>query len=193
MFANYNFVVALFAFVSCLPLSFAYFVVTSPGEGSVWREGAANSITWSKGLSDGINSFDIEMNRLGGDGLLLVARNVPATTTSLNVFLQNVPPADDYFLVFLNSTHGVLHTTSKKFPVILSSDSPPSGATLSSPDPQAPTVTVNGPSNPTQAFATTYAAIANDSSRTYIILLPQQAWGVFFGCLFGIFWTLWIH
>ncbi|KAF9488273.1 hypothetical protein BDN71DRAFT_1347562, partial [Pleurotus eryngii] len=66
---------------------------------------------------------------------------VPNTVHSLNVFLQDVPPRDDYFLLFVNSTHGVLHTTSKRFSVV----SLDSGA---APDSYAPTVTISGTPNP---------------------------------------------
>ncbi|KAF4569581.1 hypothetical protein EYR40_008559 [Pleurotus pulmonarius] len=177
----------LFSYFICcyllLPAQvFAYFVVTSPAEGTVWHVGAANPITWSKGVMDGINSFDIEMNRMSGDGLHFIARNVPNTMHSLNVFLQDVPPGDDYFLLFVNSTHGVLHTTSKRFSVV-SSDS---GA---SPDSNAPTVTISGAPNPTQAFATTYAAVPNGAIDNFgVPMLGMMA--LLFGWISGILCAL---
>ncbi|KAJ8695373.1 hypothetical protein PTI98_007976 [Pleurotus ostreatus] len=182
-FNLFSYLVACFLLLSSLPVQVsAYFVVTSPGEGTVWHVGAANPITWSKGVMDGINSFDIEMNRMNGDGLHFLARNVPNTVHSLNVFLQDVPPGDDYFLLFVNSTHGVLHTTSKRFSVV-SSDS---GA---APDSNAPTVTISGAPNPSQAFATTYAAVPNGAPHDIGVPLLGMA-ALVFGGIFGVLCTL---
>lgn len=50
-----------------------YFVVTAPLKGGQWSNGAANQISWSKGLLDDVNSFDIEMSRMSVDGLTYIA------------------------------------------------------------------------------------------------------------------------
>lgn len=71
--------------------------------------------------------------------------------------LQDVPPGDDYFLIFINSTHGVMYATSDRF-TILDSSSTPNGTVLA-PDPSAATVLVSGSPNPTLTFATTFPAI----------------------------------
>jgi hypothetical protein len=86
---------------------------------------------------------------------------VPASTkgNTLNLYLDSVPPADDYFLLFLNSTHGVTYTVSPRF-TILSSGSTPSD-TQQKPAANAQTLTVSGGPNPTASFATTFPASAN--------------------------------
>ncbi|TFK64510.1 hypothetical protein BDN72DRAFT_263867 [Pluteus cervinus] len=156
----------LFSALAISPSS-GYFVINDPQLGTQWSNGQDNLATWEKGVLDGIPYFDIEMARLSQDGLTYVASNVPATTSSLNIHLQDVPPGDDYFLVFLNSTAGIMHSTSKRF-TILSSSSPTSSSSstttpppLPNPNPNAPTVTISGSPNPTQPFATTFAAVGN--------------------------------
>ena len=60
----------------CYPVlseSPVYFVVTAPLKGGQWSNGAANQISWSKGLLDDVNSFDIEMSRMSVDGLTYIA------------------------------------------------------------------------------------------------------------------------
>ncbi|KAF9441617.1 hypothetical protein P691DRAFT_739587 [Macrolepiota fuliginosa MF-IS2] len=138
----------------------AYFLIDEPHRDTQWVNNQSNLVKWQKGLLDGINGFDVEMARLGTDGLTLVARNVPATQESLNIFLSDVQPADDYFLIFMNSTHGVMHATSPRF-TVLSAGSNPTSKGLS-PDSTVPTVTVSGAPNPTKAFATTFPALAHN-------------------------------
>jgi hypothetical protein len=192
-------------------------VISEPTRTSQWTNGVANPVAWRKGVLDGIASFDVEMARLSQDGLTFVARNgeqlylpctdppprpcvlpsrltrthtVPATSTSLNILLQDVPPGDDYFLIFINSTHGVMHATSPRFAVLPASS--PAKSSQPSPISGATTVTVSGAPNPTRPFATTFPALANG-------VLPSlgnvgQAWGLasmMAGCLAGAAWTLW--
>jgi hypothetical protein len=75
---------------------------------------------------------------------------------ALNVFLQDVPPADDYFLVFLNHTHGFTYTVSDRFTILDSSSSSSAAGALTS----AATITVSGGPNPTAQFVTTFPASA---------------------------------
>lgn len=70
--------------------------------------------------------------------------------------LQDVPPGDDYFLLFVNSTIGRKYGTSSMFSVRAASN-----ATTTSPDAAVPTVTVSGGPNPTSVFATTFPPSAN--------------------------------
>lgn len=53
----------------------AYFIINEPTSSSEWSNGAANVVSWTKGLDDGIDAFDIEIARLTDDGLLFVARD----------------------------------------------------------------------------------------------------------------------
>ncbi|KAF9475586.1 hypothetical protein BDN70DRAFT_231585 [Pholiota conissans] len=142
----------------------SYFVITEPQAKTEWVNGSPHLVQWTKGLLDDINGFDVEMTRLSKDGLTLVAMNVPASQGKLNILLQDVPAGDDYFLVFINSTHGVMHATSPRFAVLDASATPSSPPDLTA-APGIPTVTVSGSPNPTQLFATTFPAIASNAGR----------------------------
>jgi len=168
-----------------------YFIIDEPQASAQWSNNAANLVTWEKGLQDGINGFDVEMARLSTDGLTLVARNVPANQGKLNIFLQDVPSGDDYFLIFINSTHGVMHATSSRF-AILDASSTPSGTATSRPSPAkgVPTVTVSGSPNTAQQFATTFPAIANSARLAVPIVHPSQLLLTLLGVVFGAVWTL---
>ncbi len=52
-----------------------YFLINEPAAQREWANNAANLVTWSKGLLDGVDGFDVEMARMSTDGLMLVARN----------------------------------------------------------------------------------------------------------------------
>ncbi|KAF8147703.1 hypothetical protein B0H34DRAFT_669357 [Crassisporium funariophilum] len=168
-----------------------YFIIDEPQKGREWSNNAANLVSWKKGLLDGINGFDVEMARMSQDGLTLIARNVPAKQGKLNLMLQDVPPGDDYFLIFINSTHGVMHATSNRFTILSPSASP--SATPPSPAGGVPTVTIHGGPHPTAPFATTFAAIANGAAS----LTNMQAShmmnaiiGTLMGCALGVVWTI---
>ncbi|KAJ7156113.1 hypothetical protein C8R43DRAFT_999403 [Mycena crocata] len=175
---------ALFSSVS------AYFVVTAPKLNDQWANGETRMVSWSKGALDGISSFDIEMSQLSTDGLTLIAKNVPSADSSeksVNILLQDVPPGDDYFLLFLNSTHGVMHATSPRFSILAAGGASNSSTTT---NPKAATVTVSGAPNPTQAFATTFAIVTSGALRS---VLGPESWGVaavMLGSLVGAAWTL---
>ncbi|KAJ6611792.1 hypothetical protein B0H10DRAFT_346422 [Mycena sp. CBHHK59/15] len=185
--------------VACLVLAAlfssasSYFVVTAPELNDQWANGETRMVSWSKGALDGITSFDIEMSQLSTDGLTLIAKNVPSSDksqTSINLLLQDVPPGDDYFLLFINSTHGVMHATSPRFSILASGSSTNSSTAT---NPKAATVTVSGSPNPTQAFATTFVLAANAAARPVLLLRGGQTWGVMAvmaGCVLGATWTL---
>jgi len=172
-----------------LQVSANYFIISSPAAQSQWQNNVANLITWEKGVLDDIYGFDVEMARMSTDGLTLVARNVPSTQKRLNILLQDVPAGDDYFLIFINSTHGVMHATSSKFTVLASSATP--STTPPSPAEGIPTVTISGSPNPTQQFATTFPAIASGGLRS--VLESTQVYALvvtLLGIGFGAAWTI---
>ena len=68
--------------------------------------------------------------------------------------IQNLPSGDDYYIIFLNSTGGIVYGVSPRFTVL----SPSNTSTPSSQANGAPTVTISGSPNPTQQFATTFPA-----------------------------------
>ncbi|EGN94810.1 hypothetical protein SERLA73DRAFT_187871 [Serpula lacrymans var. lacrymans S7.3] len=129
----------------------SYFIINQPGASSSWKNGSPYPVMWTKGLLDGVNSFDVEITRLSEDGLYYVARNVPAKPNVLNILLQDVPVGDDYFVICLNSTAGITYAVSSRFSVVASNSS----ASQPSPYASAPTVTVSGAPNPVQEFLST--------------------------------------
>ncbi|KAF7359467.1 hypothetical protein MSAN_01289400 [Mycena sanguinolenta] len=170
----------LAAFVSSVS---AYFVATAPQLNDQWANGQTRLVAWTKGVNDGVTSFDIEMSRLSADGLTLVAKNVPSLSSSqksINILLQDVPPGDDYYLLFINSTCGVLYATSPPFAVLPAGASSTNGSTAT--NPKASTVTVSGAPNPTQTFAMEFAPVTSGALR--------QRWDVVaaLGCILA--WTL---
>ncbi|KAF8621859.1 hypothetical protein AX15_007454 [Amanita polypyramis BW_CC] len=134
----------------------AYFSFSEPKQGTKWKNNGVNVISWKKGKLDGIDSFDIEFTRSSSSGNWLVAKGVSSSQTSLNIMVQNLPPGDDYFVIFMNSTHGVVNAVSPQFSILDSSSSSQvnSPASIGS----SPTVTVASTPNPTQLFATTFPA-----------------------------------
>jgi len=48
--------------------------ITSPNANTVWLDGTTNAVEWTVGRED-VNIFDIELARLGAEGLKFVARN----------------------------------------------------------------------------------------------------------------------
>ncbi|KAI0712721.1 hypothetical protein C8T65DRAFT_646716 [Cerioporus squamosus] len=176
-----------------LPLTNAssYFVINTPSNGIQWSNNAINPITWTKGLLDGVTSVDVELARLSTDGLIFVAKDVstPLSTGALNLFLQDVPTGDDYYLLFLNSTHGVMYGASQRFAI-----SDTGNGTAPTPAAGAPTVTVSGGPNPTVGFATTFPPSANGVSALRAVegarmQLVSMA-GVVAVCVLGGAWTV---
>lgn len=135
----------------------AYFLIDEPHRDTQWVNNQANLVQWKKGLLDGVNGFDVEMARLSTDGLTLIAKNVPAQQQSLNIFLQDIQPGDDYFLMFMNSTHGVMYATSPRFTILAVGGTV--NSTGLSPNNAVPTVTASGAPDPTKAFVTTFPAL----------------------------------
>jgi len=80
------------------------------------------------------------------------SRLVSSSSKGINVVLNSVPAGDDYFILFLNSTHGGLYANSQKFSIVDSG----SNSTVK-PISSKPTISVNGGPNPTAHFATTFA------------------------------------
>jgi len=149
-------VLSLFITLLLTPWAIAttYFNIQEPQAGRQWPNGVANPVQWKKGLLDDVPYFDIEIGRLSVDGILLVATNVPATFTALNIYFDSVPTGDDYYMTFMNHTQGATHAISPQFSIVdsVSSDK----GTQPSPVANVPTVTVSGAPNPTATFATAF-------------------------------------
>ncbi|KIK35439.1 hypothetical protein CY34DRAFT_812163 [Suillus luteus UH-Slu-Lm8-n1] len=138
----------------------AYFVVNQPGSSTSWKNGSPYPVTWTLGLQDGIDTFDIEITRLSRGGIYFVAKALPITMSSLNVVLEDVPAGDDYFLICMNSTVGRTYSVSSRFSVT------DANATGSNPSPaSAPTVTISGTPGPLSHFAQTFGPSTNGVAR----------------------------
>lgn len=138
----------------------AYFVVNQPGSSTSWKNGSPYPVTWTLGLQDGIDTFDIEITRLSRGGIYFVAKELPITMSSLNVVLEDVPAGDDYFLICMNSTVGRTYSVSSRFSVT------DANATGSNPSPaSAPTVTISGTPGPLSHFAQTFGPSTNGVAR----------------------------
>ncbi|KAF8904247.1 hypothetical protein CPB85DRAFT_1190916, partial [Mucidula mucida] len=137
----------------------AYFMVKEPTESTQWQNGAYNLLEWDKGVADGIEFFDVELTRLGSNGLLYGAMNVACknySPKSLKVYLEDVPTGDDYFVLLINSTHGVVHALSPRFSIVNASTT-----VSASTDTSLATFTISGSPDPTRDFATTFASKAS--------------------------------
>jgi len=166
----------------------AYFVIQNPGNGTQLVNNVANLITWAKGVDDGIFGFDLEMTRMSKDGLFLIARNVVSGPGAINIYFENVPPGDDYFLLFINSTIGQMYSISSTFS-ILAADTTPS-VTPPSPANNAPTVTVSGTPIPTPLFGTTFATLPSSAVALFTRNQINALLLTFLGCAFGASLTL---
>ena len=114
---------------------------------------------------------------------------MPTKPGSINIFIQDVPEGDDYYLLFLNSTIGQMFGLSPRFSIADSSNA-------SSPIATAVTVTVSGSPKPTDVFATTFPALANSVAtpgwKAGEGTLPQIVAfvGVMTLCMLGGAWTV---
>lgn len=133
----------------------SYFLITKPAAGDQWPQGQAHSTTWKHAV-DNIDVVDVELARIGSSGLLFVSREVPTSWGSLNVYLDSVPPGDDYYFVFLNVTHGGVYSISERFTILDSSSTSANSSAQLAPDASKPTVTVTGAPGPLQTWGTTF-------------------------------------
>ncbi len=151
------------------------------------------------------------MSRISQDGITYVAKEgmsliicirylpcscnlldvtVPTGPGALNIFIQDLPQADDYYIIFLNSTSGNMFGSSSKFSIGSSAN----GTTTT--NPAVATVTVSGAPNPTVPFATTFPAAANGVAlpgwQSLQSTLPHMfaILGVVIMCLVGGAWTV---
>jgi len=169
--------------VSQITHASAYFVLLNPANGTQLVNNATNAITWTKGARDGIFGFDLEMTRMSKDGLFLIARNVLSGPGAINIFFQDVPPGDDYFLLLINSTIGQMYSISNTFS-ILAADSTPSVSPPSAVG-GVPTVTVSGTPIPTPLFGTTFATLPSGAVALFTSIQIKALLLTLLGCVFG--------
>ncbi|KAG8936136.1 hypothetical protein FRC02_004454 [Tulasnella sp. 418] len=147
------------ALVALIPTSLAmgpsYFHIRKPVQKDQWDQGKPHAVTWVHAV-DNIDMIDIEFARLSTAGLLFAARDVPTRWGALNIELNGVPPGDDYFVVCLNATNGIVYSISDPFSILPPSSSSSTDPNAIAPDPSKPTVTVTGTPNPTQQWAQTF-------------------------------------
>ncbi|KAH9957114.1 hypothetical protein BC827DRAFT_1138482, partial [Russula dissimulans] len=133
------------------------FEITYPTKGAQVAMDTVFPLQWTKGLKDNIHYVDIELVRLSEDGLFLVALNASASSNGINLYLDSVPADDDYYVVLLDSIHGIVYAKSQAFSIVNGTSN------SSTPQPLAskPTVTITGTPNPTAQFATTFPVSSN--------------------------------
>jgi len=153
--------------LSLLPLSIAngpsYFYITKPAAKDQWTQGQPHAVNWIHAV-DEIPVIDIELGRTSTSGLLLGAREVPTGWGSINLLLGEVPPGDDYYLIFLNVTHGLVYSISEQFTILPANVSSVNSTNELAPDSTKPTVTITGAPGPTMQFAQTYGPTAASAS-----------------------------
>jgi len=171
-----------------IPYASAYFIIETPGNGTQLVNNVTNVITWSKGVQDGIFGFDLEMTRMSADGLYLIARNVLAKPGAINIVLEDVPPGDDYFLLFINSTIGQMYAISSTFTILAANATP--SVTPPSPSGGVPTVTASGTPIPTPLFATTFAALPGGAVALFSSSQVNALLLTLLGCAFGASLTI---
>ena len=74
---------------------------------------------------------------------------VPTRWGALNLLFGEVPPGDDYYLIFLNVTHGLVYSISAPFTILPAAVSSANATQQIAPDAVHPTVTVTGAPGPT--------------------------------------------
>ncbi|QRW26272.1 hypothetical protein RhiXN_11933 [Rhizoctonia solani] len=75
----------------------------------------------------------------------------------LNIHLDSVPTGDDYYVLFLDSTHGNVYSMSERFSILAAGSTPTSG-TVAAANAGANEVTLKGGPNPTAQFAYTFVS-----------------------------------
>jgi len=132
-----------------------YFYITKPAAGDQWTQGSAHAASWIHAV-DGVDIVDVELARMGSSGLIFAAREVPTSWGSLNLLLNDVPPGNDYYLVFLNVTHGLVYSISEKFTILPSTSTSANSSAQVAPNPTKPTVTITSGPGPLQTFEATF-------------------------------------
>lgn len=89
-------------FIASLTFLSPDFQVTSPTKGVQLANGQTFPVTWTKGLLDGVNFFDLELTRMSTDGLILIARDsgsrVFLTLLLLSLTSSGFPPRTSIFI-----------------------------------------------------------------------------------------------
>ncbi|GAB1525402.1 hypothetical protein RhiTH_008563 [Rhizoctonia solani] len=134
----------------------SYLKIKTPSPQHPWQIGQSNGLSWVSAF-EGVTQFDIELARLKTDGLLFVARNVSTSWNNLNIHLDSVPTGDDYYVLFLDSTHGNVYSMSERFSILAAGSTPTSG-TVAAANAGANEVTLKGGPNPTAQFAYTFVS-----------------------------------
>lgn len=68
------------------------FIIDQPSASTEWANGSPFPVSWTMGLLDNINSFDVELTRLNQDGLFFVALNGKPHQISDPNQIQLAPP-----------------------------------------------------------------------------------------------------
>jgi len=82
-----------------------------------------------------------------------VPSTVPVSLGSLNVHIRGLPTADDYYVLFMNTSTGTTYSISNKFTITNSSSAANGGGTSNT-----PTASIEGAPSPTETWALTFDA-----------------------------------
>lgn len=148
-------------------------------------------ITWEVARED-FDKFDVELARSESQGLKYVAHDgtfpsflnpdrypvvilslifssvVPLALGGVNLELQSIDPGDDYFVIFLNASTGMILSLSDKFTIIAADDVDQDSNV--GPANSKPSVTIEGSPNPTKTWAFTFGALSG--ARSSFRMLP---------------------
>jgi len=186
----------MLSLIALIPLSLAmapsYFYITKPAAGDQWTQGQPHAATWIHAV-DGVDIVDVELARMSTSGLLLAAREVPTRWGALNLLLGEVPPGDDYYLIFLNVTHGLVYSISDQFTILPAAVSSSNSSAEVDPDSVHPTVTVTGSPGPTMAFAATFGPQAAGAAALWRGLADgRTSMGMFYALVLGVIAGVWL-
>lgn len=81
---------------------------------------------------------------------------VPVSFGSLNIHIQDLPTADDYYVIFMNMSTGITYSLSNRF-AVTNSSSEANGKGASN----VPTASIEGAPSPTETWALTFDANAH--------------------------------
>ena len=109
--------------------------------------------------------------------LILQDLTYPSTVSvalgAVNVDLQNIEPANDYYIIFIDAPAGVTYSVSSKFTITASSDSA-NGKTVSN----KPTASIVGPPSPSETWALRFNSNGNAIGAAAGRPVPVLQWWI---------------
>lgn len=110
---------------------------------------------------------------------------VPVSMGGVNLQVDDLPTADDYYVVFINASNGVILSLSSRFSILPgdgnaeeAEDGQKGMMVVANvgPDRSKPTVTVEGPPTPTDIWAFTFHGVSNARRRVQSLGETDVVW-----------------